>query len=104
MRQPTTAFDHPLHSQLNQLGELRELMLRVDHYAALGSKFAEQFPEVMRANVKFSCIDGTTLRFLARSAAWAMKLRLLSDNLIALAKSLGYQHVTTLKIRVERID
>ncbi len=104
MRPASTTLASPLSAHFNDLNELNTLLQRVQRYAELGEKFADEFPPLMRKNVQFSSIDGVSLRFLANSSAWATKLRLLSDTLIAKAQGLGYQHVSKLKIRVQRIE
>ena len=102
VRSPTTTFDTPVAEQFAKLDGLPEIIARAEAYAALGKQLEAALPPTMRAHVRFSSIDGRTLRFLAATSAWATKLRFLSSDLVALANSLGFQAVKLLAIRVSQ--
>lgn len=103
-RKPTSDFSAPLASQFEQLPGFAELLARVNTYSELGKRLTDLVPLSLRAKVRFTSVDGNKLRFLAESSAWATKLRLLSDRLIAEANGLGYQQITALVVQVRRID
>jgi hypothetical protein len=103
IRNPTTDLGSPLAKHLGKLPGFLEILARVDSYTELGSRLNESLPVSLRAHVRFASIDGQNLRFLADSSAWATKLRLLSDTVVASAHSLGYSGVTALAIRVRRV-
>ena len=103
-RKPTSDFSVPIASQFEHLPGFAELLARVNAYSELGIRLTALVPLSLRAQVRFTSIDGNKLRFLADSSAWATKLRLLSDLLIAEANRLGYQQITALVVQVRRID
>lgn len=103
-RKPTSDFSEPLASQFKNLPGFAELLARVDTYSELGTRLTGLLPVSLRAKVRFTSVDGHKLRFLADSSAWATKLRLLSDLLVAEANRLGYQQITALVVQVRRID
>lgn len=103
IRNPTTDFGSPLASHFEKLPGFLEMLARVESYTELGSRLNEGLPPSIRAHVRFASIDGQNLRFLADSSAWATKLRLLSDTVVASAHRHGYPSVTALAIRVRRV-
>jgi hypothetical protein len=103
VRNPSTDFGAPLAAHFEKLPGFLEMLARMESYTVLGSLLNENLPDQMRAHVRFSSIDGQNLRFLVDSSAWATKLRLLSDTVIAHAHRLGYPEITALAIRVQRV-
>ncbi len=103
IRNPTTDLGSPLAKHFEKLPGFIEMLARVESYTELGSRLSEGLPVSIRAHVRFASIDGQNLRFLADSSAWATKLRLLSDTVVASAHGLGYPGVTALAIRVRRV-
>jgi hypothetical protein len=104
VRSPSTDFGAPLAAHFEKLPGFLEMLARVESYTVLGSRLNADLPHQMRAHVRFSSIDGQNLRFLVDSSAWATKLRLISDSVIAQAHRLGYPEINTLAIRVQRVD